>query len=219
MKAYIKNPCHEKYDSMTSTALGKKCAVCNTEVIDFTHWETEEIVRYVQRSKTRICGKLSTKPNSSNYHWSKWTKLTASILLLHTWGLIKAEKKLPNPTIYSVSEKLQSMQDSVTLQFVDPQNKVLPFVYIIDTLTNQEYTLDNKGQIKLSSSQEITIKALLLGYETKIIKIDKNVPDKVIKITLNEQDYSIGETVIKSHIPLTRRLKRWINIFSVRDKE
>ena len=61
MKVNIPNPCAEKYDNMSPIELGRLCKVCNTEVVDFTDWETKDNVEYIQKSNQKVCGKLSKR--------------------------------------------------------------------------------------------------------------------------------------------------------------
>lgn len=222
MKPSIPKPCIENYEHMPPSELGKFCIKCNTEVVDFTNWKPEDIIQYIQNSKTKVCGKLSQKTTNtkcSKYSWSILAKLAASVLLLHNWNDLKADI-VPLKVTNAISiHKTQSTQDSVILQFIDHENRPLPYVNLINSITKQRFIADSIGQIKISTLQEVNFKALLIGYETKNIKIDKADSEKTIKVTLDYIQAEIGEVVIKSSLPFSLRLKNWLNILSIRDKE
>lgn len=58
MKLSIKEPCDEKWDNMTPTKKGRFCGVCETEVVDFTKMDKQEITSYFINSKKKICCRI-----------------------------------------------------------------------------------------------------------------------------------------------------------------
>jgi len=53
----IAEPCHEDWNAMTPDLSGRHCAQCCKTVVDFTNWETEDILQYLQQNKS-TCGRL-----------------------------------------------------------------------------------------------------------------------------------------------------------------
>jgi hypothetical protein len=53
----IPTPCHEKASSFTPTSKGAFCSSCQKEVIDFTSWTDERILRYFAHA-TNTCGRF-----------------------------------------------------------------------------------------------------------------------------------------------------------------
>lgn len=219
MKLCIPNPCLENYEHMTPSDLGKFCSKCNIEVVDFTNWDPKDIIQYIKSSKTKVCGKLSKTVTNTKYSWSTFAKVAASVLLLHSWNNLKADTRPLELTAINSIQNMQSAKGSVTVQFVDSQNNPLPFIYLINTTTKQQITIDSLGQAKLSTLQDVKFKASLIGYETKNIKVNKADSGKTIKVTLNEQNTSIGEVVMKGSLPFSLRLKNWVNSPFIKDKE
>lgn len=84
MKVNIPNPCSEKYESMSPTELGRVCKICNTEVVDFTNWETKDIVEYIKKSNQKVCGKLKVPQieDKRNVRFNTWLKVAGIISLL-----------------------------------------------------------------------------------------------------------------------------------------
>lgn len=54
----IPKPCHESWDQMTQDANGRHCASCCKTVIDFTGWQQEDILHYLQQNSGRTCGRF-----------------------------------------------------------------------------------------------------------------------------------------------------------------
>jgi hypothetical protein len=54
----IPDPCHESWDAMTATEKGKHCHTCATTVIDFTHWQPQDIIKELKKGKN-ICARLN----------------------------------------------------------------------------------------------------------------------------------------------------------------
>src|SRR5690606_21605403 len=86
-------PCTEKWDNMSPTERGRHCSVCQTEVVDFTDWETDDIIRYIQNANKKICGRIHRTPNHntrfSNWFWKSKThiRLAAGLILSAVIGI------------------------------------------------------------------------------------------------------------------------------------
>lgn len=99
MKVTLPNPCAEKYDNMSPTELGRMCKVCNTEVVDFTNWETKDIVDYIHKSNQKVCGRINTQRAPINGILRiKWFKYIAAALAVGNSGtLLYAKDSLYSP--------------------------------------------------------------------------------------------------------------------------
>lgn len=84
----IPRPCAQPWDAMTPTAIGRHCAVCATEVVDFSRMSEAEIVAFLAQPRSKaVCGfahaaqlqpaPLATSPSS---RWSRW--MLAGLALL-----------------------------------------------------------------------------------------------------------------------------------------
>ncbi len=55
----IQNPCDEKWNKMQPHHRGRLCMQCSKEVINFTKFDDSEIIKIIEQSKGRICGRMS----------------------------------------------------------------------------------------------------------------------------------------------------------------
>ena len=55
----IPKPCHESWDAMTPEQGGRHCAQCCKTVVDFTNWQPEDILDYIQQQgRANVCGRF-----------------------------------------------------------------------------------------------------------------------------------------------------------------
>jgi len=56
----IPTPCHEDWYSMTPDDKGRHCAQCCKTVVDFTEWQPQEILFYLQQNAAaKVCGRFA----------------------------------------------------------------------------------------------------------------------------------------------------------------
>lgn len=57
---HIAEPCHEDWNNMSPNEQGRHCAQCCKTVVDFTNWETNEIVYYLKANAEKgVCGRFN----------------------------------------------------------------------------------------------------------------------------------------------------------------
>lgn len=57
-KIIINEPCHEDWNKMQPNAEGRHCLSCCKTVVDFTNWETDDILKYISQSTKSVCGQV-----------------------------------------------------------------------------------------------------------------------------------------------------------------
>lgn len=231
MKINIPNPCTEKYNDMSPSELGRMCKVCNTEVVDFTSWETKDIVAYIQKSNQNVCGRLkSTQQKTNNYFtFNNWLSITASFILFTNFNTAKAvEKSYVDIGIQNedtLNKKYKYIQDTVLLKFVDSANVPLSNVVVKIPNTGKYFLSDTSGIVHFPIENDKNYELMIdyIGYNSKIININSQNFNNITKITLEESDDTIGEVVVKAQFSLTKRIKfkikRFFNIVNVRDNK
>lgn len=221
MKVNIPIPCSEKYNAMSPSELGRMCKVCNTEVVDFTDWKTKDIIDYIEKSNKKNCGKLSISNKKPHINKSKnFGKYIAATLVAICSATPVAFAHPLSKTQTLIQNHASSIQDSITIEFIDSQNNSLPYVNLTNTKTNQKFTTDNRGRIKFPISGDLEFRIVYLGFLTQEIKIDKKHINSPLRIILKEDKSDIiGELIITNKYSLRQKIKRLFNIFSVKDEE
>lgn len=229
MKVNIPNPCTEKYDNMSPTELGRLCKVCNTEVVDFTNWETKDIVEYIQNSNQKVCGRL---PQVKKTTYINWISIGASILLISSWNNLKAldiknSELTPKPFLKYIN-KSKSLTDSILVQFIDEEKEIIPFVKFKNIFTGKDYQADKNGLIKLKVDNSNYLVnhdsfdnrrfVIMVPFDNSILKIKlkstKYYSIGVVSQIVDEKDF-LDEKRVKT--TLKHRIKRLLNTFSIRD--
>jgi hypothetical protein len=114
----IAEPCHENWDAMTPNEQGRHCGSCCKTVVDFTHWEPEDILVYLQNN-TNTCGRIPAAyldtpiatPDTFvtslfTSGLSRFTKMAA--IFLFAFGLLSASCNTANPTTKAPEEQHQT---------------------------------------------------------------------------------------------------------------
>jgi ribosome-associated protein YbcJ (S4-like RNA binding protein) len=204
MKINIPIPCAEKYDNMSPTDTGRMCTICNTEVVDFTYWETKDIVTYIQKSNQKVCGRLNVQITEKHkFYFHTWIKTAGMISLL----------SLSKP-LFSQTNKHEEV--IINGEVKSNRGEKINYGYVTNNYNADTVQLDLNGnfQLKLQELKKNTpliIKVTSLGFDTKSIELKNRINPTIIL-----EETWIREMRIKK--PLKIRLKRLFNFFSVKDE-
>ncbi|UIR55483.1 carboxypeptidase-like regulatory domain-containing protein [Sphingobacterium sp. SRCM116780] len=213
MSIEIPNTCSESWNTMSPTSKGKHCSKCQTEVMDFTNWKTDDIITYIQNSNTKVCGRILPSQSKTTYKPNLWSWLHFSKLRLGfiISGLLfakfaKAETQTKN-ALFDNSKEQRDTKDSITItgSITDTSKKPLIGVMVSNNLTKDLIATDDEGRFSLKIPKEIKHKDLKLkfahiGYEIKEISpnTSKNTP---LKIELEEVIELMGEVIVAPYNP------------------
>ena len=208
MKVNIPNPCFEKYENMSPTELGRMCKVCNTEVVDFTNWETKDIVAYIQKSNQKVCGRVDISASNPKYNWSKFA---ATLLAIGSLGSI-TNLSTASASDYSPIVQENQKKDSITFIILNQKNSPMPEVRIRNNYNGQIWISNKDGKVTLPiSSTTETYKILILGYLPQEIKVNKKKANRTIKIVMEEESTTIGEVIIEPRARIKPTFNKEIN--------
>ncbi|WP_118973447.1 hypothetical protein [Taibaiella koreensis] len=63
---HIPKPCHENWDNMLREEQGRHCLSCCKTVVDFSTWDNESILAYLQnKNGERVCGRFNAEQVAS----------------------------------------------------------------------------------------------------------------------------------------------------------
>lgn len=106
----IPTPCHEDWQNMTPNEKGRHCMACQKTVVDFTLMNDRQILDYISKSNSNICGRVANdqlqRPiqmaasNINSAPASIWKFLVPAVLLT---GRENSQPKNIKPGTYQVS--------------------------------------------------------------------------------------------------------------------
>lgn len=231
MKYYIKNPCHQPFNKMKPTDMGRFCDHCSKTVVDFRNKSKDEIQNYLL-SNPNSCGsfyKSQLQPSTPIQHtgFNTFKNVLITGILLTSISTYEMNAQEPqkvnraiirpitpasqiNDTVKSVINKEYTIKGTV----VDENDDPMPFVnvYIEDFNTGVPSNIDGLFELKISvpaDQNNILIKYSCVGYENDSIlyNLDEN---KELNIQLSDsmiKGMIVGMVVVEQ-TPIKRTLGR-----------
>ncbi|MBF9141491.1 carboxypeptidase-like regulatory domain-containing protein [Hymenobacter properus] len=159
----IPQPCPESWAAMTPTAQGRHCAVCATEVVDFTRMSEAEVLAFLAaRSGQRVCG-LAFSTQLAPVPASRWRRWLVAGLALLGWQPV-ASSCAPKPPQSPPAQASASPASDATApetqqivirgQVLDGANNT-PVAGIRVLINDTEFgtTTDDKGNFELTMAR------------------------------------------------------------------
>src|SRR5690242_17957207 len=91
LQVQIPTPCHESWQAMTPNEKGRHCMSCQKTVIDFTNMSDRQILEYITKASSNVCGRFSNEQlnkdliipsNKKKFSWAyAWNIAFASFLV------------------------------------------------------------------------------------------------------------------------------------------
>ncbi len=104
----IADPCHENWQQMTPNEQGRHCGSCQKTVVDFTLMSDQEILHYISRASSSVCGRFYNHQLDKIYEEKKvksaftfryaWNLLVATFLLTGSAASAQVKKKAKKKT-------------------------------------------------------------------------------------------------------------------------
>lgn len=219
----IENPCHEHWESFTTTESGGFCASCQKNVIDFSQMSESQLIAFFRdrlESSQNLCGRFREGQLKKNYNIEEWFptwriennqlqyEIPVAILKKQTneqritLPLIRNMKVVRNMaaavlTLLCVEQGI-GQNRIISGQIIDGENKdVLPGVSISIKGTKRGTVSDSTGKYKILVSDGDTLIFSYLGYETEKRKIIDE-PD-FIKTELAPEIMGLSEVVVAGY--------------------
>lgn len=109
---FVKQPCSENYDAMTSVSNGKFCNSCKHVVQDFTEMSNQQIIDVLQVHNGKVCGMFNDEQLApSRKRWTTVLKVSvlAALALWFSKSDLKAQKT------QTVVQNTNTVSDSVVV--------------------------------------------------------------------------------------------------------
>lgn len=226
----ITSPCNESWNEMTTNSLGKYCDNCAKNVIDFQDFSDDEMVRFLNKSKSPVCGRIANhrlnkeieiNDSRKNYRFSI---LVASLVLVASNGVfsqIYVDKVITEQsTVEQVVDT--SKQDTIPSKRVSnilrgkvidaefKENLAFVNVYYKDRKLGINTDFDGKFSLVFDDYQllpdSFEVVMSYVGYENKSIWIqkDKFPVNEEVLVALKEGGncfQTLGELIITRKKP------------------
>lgn len=211
----IKTPCQENFNDFTPTSNGGFCSSCQTEVIDFTKMNSQEIINYFKTKNTQnTCGKFNVnqlKTYHSNIQKRRRFSLLSGIglafLSLFLVGTAQAQdtkNQSDNSDKNTTEVQDVSQEKNITVKgtITDENGLALPGANIVLEGTPIGIATDFDGNFefpeKLKKGDVLTIS--YIGYEAKKVVINSDDSALKIEMKVNMQMDScviLGKVAVK----------------------
>jgi hypothetical protein len=204
----IPEPCHENWQQLTHGEQGRHCLSCQKTVVDFTLMSDQEILNYISRASSSVCGRFNNDQLNKTYAEKKikpsftfryaWNMITAAFLLTGSVATAQLKKTLKKKTaIKSTWEfKLETGQQFTTLGFVVSAQERSR---IVDPLLKMYGLIRDISTWKPISAASVRLKGVKAGveagkdghFEFPIIDLGGKVTLEVTAKGYVTQDYTV----------------------------
>ncbi|HDZ06990.1 hypothetical protein LCGC14_0051820 [marine sediment metagenome] len=216
----VKEPCKENFTNFSKTDKGGFCSSCQKEVIDFTNFSDQELLRYLNSTNKKTCGKFKSsqlKSYETNTHYTMNNSILTkgigmmglSLLALcatEVKGQETASIETPIEVVSTQHENVMGMmvkyQEKYTLTgtIVDEANEPLPGVNVIlkGTTVGTQTDFDGKFEFPQQLKENDILVISFIGYETKTYQVIHSASSAIdINIKFDTYDVELmGDIVI-----------------------
>jgi hypothetical protein len=184
----IPTPCHEDWDAMAPTEIGKFCSSCQKEVIDFSVMSDQEIRRILNSSKETPCGRFNInqieRPLVAEVPVNRsltWLKYAASLLLI-----FQGSNAISQTTNTTISPKADVKTDKNSIKMMEISGVLL------DSIT-KDAIFDAKVLIKLKE-ETINIRKTDFRGEFKLnLTLTDSIENYTIRVSKKLDGYQEQE--------------------------
>ncbi|MEO5593099.1 MAG: carboxypeptidase-like regulatory domain-containing protein [Chitinophagaceae bacterium] len=211
LQLHIPEPCHENWDTMTGTEQGRFCMSCQKEVVDFSVMTDKEILHYISKASSNICGRVQDDQLGRSIHVPHerkqypfkyfWSVLITSFLISNeSSGQVMSPKdtmiSLPaglqinnEPIVFmggmSTVRKTNVPKWQISGRVVDENNNAVPYASVIVKRTKQGTMTDSAGLFSLETKSKLDRIELLIssvGFIQQTITLNNAATIKSLEI-------------------------------------
>lgn len=113
----IADPCHENWQQMQPKEEGRFCGSCQKTVVDFTTMSDQEVLQYISRAGSMLCGRFNNDQLSRPFYEPSpsprfsfryvWSVLVSGFLLLSQGAGAQAKKTAGQPAVAALKPGIQ----------------------------------------------------------------------------------------------------------------
>jgi len=106
----IPEPCHENWQQMTPNEQGRHCMSCQKTVVDFTLMSDQEVLDYISRASSSVCGRFNNHQLDKTYGEKK---IKPSFSFRYAWNVVVATFLLTGSAAAGQTNKAQQKKAPV----------------------------------------------------------------------------------------------------------
>lgn len=211
----IPKPCSEKWNEMTQTEKGRFCSFCERNLIDFTHFSDDELLRFVKNNNQKICGRFSKnqldrKIESTSISENKiiqYSKVAGFVL--HSFLAFNCNSQ--NNVESKTEINKTTLTNEYLLEIVNKNSgEPIPF-HPVKVKNELSETTDINGLVKISTKEVLPVLDLELnetGYIEKEINLKNiNQTNGRYLIELEEIPIDSNTVIISTGVPSYLKLE------------
>jgi hypothetical protein len=206
LKFTLPDPCHQDWNKMSPTELGKFCSSCEKEVFDFTTYSDEQLIKNLD-VKDNVCGRFTDKQlnrdlrlqRKKHHNYLSYTfSGLLSVLLLNS-SATKAQEKprtiQTDKNFKSIPLQNTRVTDSITISgtVLDETRYPLPGATVLIKGTTIGATTDFDGNFNLNCKVTDTVVFSYVGYID--FEAKANSKEMIIELKL---DKTLNNVVLTS---------------------
>ena len=212
----IDNPCHENWENMTPHELGKFCASCQKNVIDFSQMTDYELTLFFKNNpQKQVCGRFKkdqisrsipiVEPETNRNLWRAGLALLPGLLATPA---LMSQNNIPKAAVTVFNESKPSLKTSEEKQLVsingrvmDDEGEPLMGVNILIIGMNKGSVTDYRGKFSLElpkDLEKVRLQYSYLGFEDRIEKynLESIEKDNEQTIVLKPAAHTFEEVVV-----------------------
>jgi len=184
-KIQLTKPCNEDWDNMSKTERGKHCAVCKKDVIDFTNYTDDELIKTLKKEKIECARLKANQLNRVLKSSKKKLKFSLGLMSLASFFTPVFAQQV-EVTDESISNTISEKTIITIKGKVINQGLPLPGVIIKIKNSGKETMTDFDGlfKLKVDLSKDFFIEISSLGFVSDSIPLNKKT--KFINVELKE---------------------------------
>lgn len=221
VRIQIDQPCHENWQAMTPSEMGRFCKACQKQVVDFSIMTDKEILDYISTATSSICANATSDqlnrdikvPGTKKRYTLAyvWNLLLAAFLIMRADAQVTPVKKPVTTTqapddifVGTIGVRTHAVRTEINGTVNDSTNGApLPGVSVTIKGTNRGVATDSLGKFKLllDDDEPVELELSSVGFTRKTILAGSSEP---LTVALSRIGSTLGAVVVEWCCPIKR---------------
>ena len=233
IRLQVPKPCHESWENMTEMDRGRFCSSCQKKVVDFSLMNDHQVLEYISKTKSGLCGHFSVDQLNRNISTQKKTKLIWYKYLLHVMipALLMTNKssgqtKITGDTITCTQQNInpnsmdgrltgklatsasQEKEFAITGRVIDEKNNPIEGATVFIKGSRKGVASDGNGffLLTVNKTEMVTLVFSSVGYIQIEKKIDVSKEENTNTVVMKMSPSLAGEVVVVGYITVAKKV-------------